>query len=66
VRHGELLRKSLGVLEPLLQRLKLEDLSPEILALELREAQSYLDQIVGAITTEDMLSEIFSRFCIGK
>ncbi|SNZ15141.1 tRNA uridine-5-carboxymethylaminomethyl(34) synthesis GTPase MnmE [Hydrogenobacter hydrogenophilus] len=66
VRHGELLRKSLGVLEPLLQRLKVEDLSPEILALELREALSYLDQIVGAITTEDMLSEIFSRFCIGK
>jgi len=66
VRHGELLRMSLGVLEPLLQRLKAEDLSPEIVALELREALSYLDQIVGAITTEDMLSEIFSRFCIGK
>jgi len=66
VRHGELLRMSLGVLEPLLQRLKAQDLSPEIVALELREALSYLDQIVGAITTEDMLSEIFSRFCIGK
>ncbi len=66
VRHGELLRKSLDVLEPLLQRLKVEDISPEILALELREALSYLDQIVGAITTEDMLNEIFSRFCIGK
>jgi tRNA modification GTPase len=38
----------------------------EILALELRDALDKLGEIVGAVTTEDILNKIFSDFCIGK
>lgn len=38
----------------------------EILAEELRLAQSELSTITGEFTADDLLGEIFSRFCIGK
>jgi tRNA modification GTPase len=38
----------------------------EIIALELRDALDSLGEIVGAVTTEDILNKIFSDFCIGK
>ncbi|MDA8420741.1 MAG: tRNA uridine-5-carboxymethylaminomethyl(34) synthesis GTPase MnmE [Pseudomonadota bacterium] len=38
----------------------------ELAAEELRLAQQALDEITGAFTTEDLLAEIFSGFCIGK
>ena len=38
----------------------------EILAFELREINETLAKIVGQIHTDDILEEIFSRFCIGK
>jgi tRNA modification GTPase len=38
----------------------------EILALELRDALDRLGEIVGIVTTEDILDKIFSEFCIGK
>lgn len=39
---------------------------PELLAEELRLAQEALASITGEFTAEDLLGEIFSRFCIGK
>jgi len=39
---------------------------PELVALELRGALSHLSEVVGEVTTEDVLTEIFSKFCIGK
>jgi tRNA modification GTPase len=38
----------------------------ELLAEELRQAQRALSEITGEFTTEDLLGEIFSGFCIGK
>jgi tRNA modification GTPase len=38
----------------------------ELLAEELRVAQRELDAITGETTADDLLGEIFSRFCIGK
>ncbi len=38
----------------------------EIIALELRDSLDKLGEIVGAVTTEDILNRIFSDFCIGK
>ena len=66
VRHEELLKKAKGVLERFLERYRREEVSPEIAMLDIREASDYLGEIVGEITTEDILSSIFSRFCIGK
>ena len=38
----------------------------ELVAEELRLAQDALSAITGAFTADDLLGEIFSRFCIGK
>ena len=40
--------------------------SLELLAEELRQAQTELNQITGEFVADDLLGEIFSRFCIGK
>ncbi len=40
--------------------------SIELIAEELRLAQHYFAQITGEFTADDLLGEIFSRFCIGK
>jgi len=38
----------------------------ELVAEELRLAQNALNEITGEFTSDDLLGEIFSRFCIGK
>jgi tRNA modification GTPase len=38
----------------------------EIIALELRDSLDKLGEIVGSITTEDILDKIFNEYCIGK
>ncbi|MBI5211743.1 MAG: tRNA uridine-5-carboxymethylaminomethyl(34) synthesis GTPase MnmE [Nitrospirae bacterium] len=38
----------------------------EVAALFLRESLDSLGEIVGVVTTEDILNRIFSEFCIGK
>ena len=40
--------------------------SAELFAEELRLAQRALNEITGEFTSDDLLGEIFSRFCIGK
>lgn len=40
--------------------------SPELVAEELREVQEALSNITGEFTPDDLLGEIFSKFCIGK
>ncbi|ASK78135.1 tRNA uridine-5-carboxymethylaminomethyl(34) synthesis GTPase MnmE [Paraphotobacterium marinum] len=48
-------------------KLALEELNAgELLAEELKISQSYLDQITGKFSSDDLLTEIFSSFCIGK
>jgi tRNA modification GTPase len=41
-------------------------LSSEFVGLDLRESVDALGEITGETTSEDLLAEIFSRFCIGK
>ncbi|MBI5190524.1 MAG: tRNA uridine-5-carboxymethylaminomethyl(34) synthesis GTPase MnmE [Nitrospirae bacterium] len=40
--------------------------SPELLALELRDALDAVGDVVGATTPDDVLNRIFGEFCIGK
>ena len=44
----------------------MDDKAGEILAEELRLAQSSLSQITGDFSSDDLLGRIFSEFCIGK
>lgn len=41
-------------------------LSPEFIALDLRDALDCLGLIIGATYTDDILERIFNEFCIGK
>ena len=66
VRHEELLKKARETLSKFRDRYAKEDISPEIAMLDVREASDFLGEIVGHITTEEVLGSIFSRFCIGK
>jgi tRNA modification GTPase len=43
-----------------------EGLSEEFIAAELRRAADKLGELIGAVTTDEVLDGIFSRFCIGK
>lgn len=43
-----------------------ENLSADFVAQDVREALHHLATVTGAISTPDLLSTIFSRFCIGK
>ncbi|GAB3672895.1 tRNA uridine-5-carboxymethylaminomethyl(34) synthesis GTPase MnmE [Salinisphaera aquimarina] len=45
---------------------RLADGTGDLLAEELRLAQNALGEITGAVTSDDLLGEIFSSFCIGK
>jgi tRNA modification GTPase len=47
-------------------RARLADAAGDLLAEELRLAQDALGEITGQVTSEDLLGEIFSSFCIGK
>ena len=38
----------------------------DFLAQDIRHALHYLGEITGEITTDDILANIFSKFCIGK
>jgi tRNA modification GTPase len=41
-------------------------LSGELVAVDLRDALRHLGSITGQVVADDLLSSIFSRFCIGK
>jgi tRNA modification GTPase len=43
-----------------------EHIPGDLLALDIRQCLHYLGEITGAVTNEDQLDYIFSKFCIGK
>ncbi len=42
-----------------------EGISGDLLAMDIRQALHYLGEITGEITTDDLLGNIFNKFCIG-
>ncbi len=40
--------------------------SGEFIAVDLRNAEGYLGEIIGEVTNDDILNNIFTKFCIGK
>ncbi len=42
------------------------DLSGDLVALDLRQAQHFIGEVTGEISVDDLLESIFSNFCIGK
>jgi len=65
LRHVEALTRAEASLGHL--RETLDEGGPyECIALDIRGAVDALGEILGTVTTDDMLNEIFSKFCIGK
>jgi tRNA modification GTPase len=64
-RHHMALIGAIAALKTLIEGLKTK-ISPEFLSSDMRKALSELGTIIGTNITEDILSAIFSKFCIGK
>lgn len=65
VRHWESLKRAMDSLKKALQETE-QKVSSEFIALYLRDALNYLGQITGKVTSEDILNNIYAKFCIGK
>ena len=66
VRHYEALVRAASALERVRAGLHIATLPPDLIAQDLREALYHLGEIVGEITTDETLGNIFRNFCIGK
>jgi len=65
-RHVQALREARGHLCEAQAHAALDDGALDLLAEELRLAHNALGRITGAFSADDLLGEIFTRFCIGK
>lgn len=66
VRHYEALVRAASALERVRTGLHIATLPPDLIAQDLREALYHLGEIVGEISTDETLGNIFRNFCIGK
>ena len=64
-RHFEALQKLSDTLSDILKGIN-ENISGDLVALDIRQALYYLGLITGEVTNNDQLDYIFSKFCIGK
>lgn len=65
IRHKEALIHAIKDLQSLINGLNTE-ISPEFLSADMRSCLRHLGQIIGMDISEDILSAIFSKFCVGK
>lgn len=65
LRHKDALGQAIIFLKKVLEGMG-QEISPEFLALDIRSALKELGKIIGTNIGEDILSAIFSKFCIGK
>ncbi|MFA6924386.1 MAG: tRNA uridine-5-carboxymethylaminomethyl(34) synthesis GTPase MnmE [Bacteroidales bacterium] len=65
VRHYEALSKALTSINNVEDGLK-NKISSELLASDIRNALHYLGEITGEVTSDEILNNIFGKFCVGK
>lgn len=65
MRHIESLTNTQKALDDVLVGIH-RQVSGDFLAMDIRQALHHLGEITGEITTDDLLGNIFSKFCIGK
>ena len=64
-RHATSLSNAEAALQKVVDGIK-DNLTTDLLAFEIRDALQHLGAITGEIYTDDLLANIFSKFCIGK
>lgn len=65
IRHVEALQNTQEALEKVLYGID-NPITSDFLAMDIRQALHHLGEITGTVTTDDLLENIFSKFCIGK
>lgn len=65
IRHVEALKNIEEALNRVLENVD-NPITSDFLAMDIKQALHYLGEIVGEVTTDDLLENIFSKFCIGK
>jgi tRNA modification GTPase len=65
VRHYDSLVKTRDSLLDILTGLD-QEVTNDFVAMDIRRSLHFLGEITGQITTDDLLANIFSKFCIGK
>jgi tRNA modification GTPase len=65
IRHYDNLMQTRNALKDVLNGLG-QNVTGDFLAMDIRQSLHYLGEITGEITTDDLLDNIFSKFCIGK
>ncbi|MBK7981016.1 MAG: tRNA uridine-5-carboxymethylaminomethyl(34) synthesis GTPase MnmE [Ignavibacteriae bacterium] len=65
LRHKTALEKTIEHLVKTIDSID-KKLSGEFISVDLRNAESALGEIIGKVTSDDILNNIFSKFCIGK
>ena len=65
IRHVEALQKTQEALDKVLYGLE-HPVTSDFLAIDIRQALHHLGSITGQVSTDDLLENIFSKFCIGK
>lgn len=65
IRHVEALQHTQTSLEKVLFGID-NPVTSDFLAMDIRQALHHLGEITGSVTTDDLLDNIFSKFCIGK
>ena len=65
IRHYEALNQAMNALQQATEAFE-ADLPQEIVAIDIHCVLHYLAEIIGEVSNEDILGEIFNRFCIGK
>jgi tRNA modification GTPase len=65
IRHYEALKKASEALTNVSEGME-QGITGDFLAIDIRKALHHLGEITGSISTDDLLGNIFSKFCIGK
>jgi tRNA modification GTPase len=65
IRHVEALKNTETALVKVLSNID-NPVTSDFLAMDIKQALHYLGEITGMVTTDDLLENIFSKFCIGK
>jgi tRNA modification GTPase len=65
MRHYQNLTQTYEALDRVLEGMS-QGITGDFLAMDIRQSLHYLGEITGTITTDDLLANIFSKFCIGK
>jgi tRNA modification GTPase len=65
IRHVEALKQTENALSKVLSNVD-NPVTSDFLAMDIKQALHYLGEITGTVTTDDLLENIFTKFCIGK